>query len=285
MIPNVDPHSSRLQFGLIGHPVEQSLSPLLFRFLFDLQGFNAEYTAWDVKSVELEETLQRIRVSRIEGVNVTIPHKADVISYLDVIDHVASCIGAVNCVARKNDQLIGYNTDYIGIVQTLLPYRSVIDQSTVAVLGAGGAARAAIYALLTVFDPRCIMICNRTPENAEYIILDFRLLKKNIQMEYIHPDNLINFQLDQVINCIPNNHLNNLISSQQKLFYRTKLFFDLNYRSNKNDVTDCFGNPEMKFINGMEMLVHQAAESYKIWTGQSMPISQSVDYLNGWIKR
>ena len=125
--------------GLIGHPVEHSFSPPMHNAAFDELGMDYAYVAFDVNPAELQKAIEGARSLNIKGFNVTIPHKIDVMKYLDEIDDVAELIGAVNTIDFKN--LKGYNTDGIGAVRAIEEVTSIKNKNVV-IAGAGGASRA-----------------------------------------------------------------------------------------------------------------------------------------------
>ena len=125
--------------GLIGHPVEHSFSPPMHNAAFDELGMNYAYIAFDVNPDNLKSAINGAKALNIKGFNVTIPHKIEVMQYLDELDDVARLIGAVNTIDFKN--LKGYNTDGIGAVRAIEEVSSIKDKDVI-VAGAGGASRA-----------------------------------------------------------------------------------------------------------------------------------------------
>ena len=159
-------------FGLIGHPVHHSLSPEFQNKLLNLFDINAAYLAFDIEKDQFENIKTTMKTLNIKGLNVTVPYKESIIPFLDKIDDSAKRIGAVNTIENINGQLIGYNTDVLGFVKMLKELDVGLDRHKVVVLGAGGAAKAIVFAFekLGVVD---IMLYNRTIENADRLLENF----------------------------------------------------------------------------------------------------------------
>lgn len=130
--------------GLIGHPVEHSFSPPMHNAAFNKLGLDYAYVAFDVNPDDLKSAIEGADALNIKGFNVTIPHKIEVMQYLDELDEVAELIGAVNTIDFKN--LKGYNTDGIGAIRAIEEVSTVKDKDVI-VAGAGGASRAISFTL------------------------------------------------------------------------------------------------------------------------------------------
>jgi shikimate dehydrogenase len=163
-IQRVDSHT--VLFGVIGDPIRHSKSPIMMNRAFRETGVNGVYTAFHITADKLGDFIAGVRAMGIRGVNVTIPHKLDVMQYLDRIDESAAAIGAVNTIVNDNGVLTGYNTDGIGYVRSLKEEAEPqLAGKRIVVLGAGGAARGIVYAL-TKEAPASITIANRTEQRA-----------------------------------------------------------------------------------------------------------------------
>jgi shikimate dehydrogenase len=171
----------RMLFGLFAHPVHHSLSPVMHNAAFTELGLAHYYQAFDIHPEQLESAIQGIRALGIRGVNVSIPHKENVIPYLDEIDDEARIIGAVNTIVHQRDgSLKGYNTDGAGYVQSLLAETGIpLPQTQTLLLGAGGAAKGiAVYLLKNGCSQ--LTITNRTAEKASELALQ---LERYIQQQ------------------------------------------------------------------------------------------------------
>jgi shikimate dehydrogenase len=160
-------------YGVFGDPVRHSRSPVMLNRAFAVAGVNAVYAAFHVLPGTLRQAVEGIRALGFGGVNVTLPHKVEVMEYLDEIDEGARFIGAVNTIVNDGGRLIGYNTDGIGYVRSLKEETGVsLAGKTLLVIGAGGAARGVVYALAQE-RPARIVIANRTAERARALAADF----------------------------------------------------------------------------------------------------------------
>lgn len=160
--------------GVFGDPIAHSKSPAMHNAALATAGVNGLYMPLHVRPEQLEAAVKGIVALGYRGVNVTIPHKEEVMKYLDVIDDSARLIGAVNTIVNDNGKLTGYNTDGIGYVRSLKEEAvPELAGKKIAVLGAGGAARGVIYAL-ALEKPERISILNRTAERAEALASDLR---------------------------------------------------------------------------------------------------------------
>lgn len=156
---------------MIGDPVEHSLSPRIFRLLFDELGVAAQYHALKTTPEELAGRVQNVRSGELGGLSVTIPHKEKIIASLDELSPLAAQMGAVNCVARDKQRAIGHNTDGRGFLLALDQAGAKLDGARVLILGAGGAARAAAFSAAQA-GARSVVIANRTPARAEAVAAD-----------------------------------------------------------------------------------------------------------------
>ncbi|WP_416294791.1 shikimate dehydrogenase [Paenibacillus illinoisensis] len=160
--------------GVFGDPIAHSKSPAMHNAALATAGVNGLYMPLHVRPEQLEAAVKGIVALGYRGVNVTIPHKEEVMKYLDVIDDSARLIGAVNTIVNDNGKLTGYNTDGIGYVRSLKEEAvPELAGKKIAVLGAGGAARGVIYAL-ALEKPERISILNRTADRAESLASDLR---------------------------------------------------------------------------------------------------------------
>lgn len=158
----------------MGDPIAHSKSPAMHNAALQAAGVNGMYMPLHVRPEQLESAIRGIVALGYRGVNVTIPHKEQVMQYLDVIDESARLIGAVNTIVNEEGKLTGYNTDGIGYVRSLKEEAvPELAGKRIAVLGAGGAARGVIYAL-ALEKPEQISILNRTADRAVALASDLR---------------------------------------------------------------------------------------------------------------
>ncbi|MYK39610.1 MAG: shikimate dehydrogenase, partial [Gemmatimonadetes bacterium] len=159
--------------GVIGDPVAHTASPAMHNAALRALNLNYVYAAFRVAPPTLPQALAGMRAFGIVGLNVTVPHKQAVMAHLDEISAEAQSIGAVNTIANRDGRLVGYNTDAFGIVQSLKADGGLDPlPPKVALLGAGGAARAVLYALLARDEVEEVLLLNRTVEKAAALAAD-----------------------------------------------------------------------------------------------------------------
>jgi shikimate dehydrogenase len=269
--------------GLLGSQIEHSLSPLIHNTAIDELKLPFFYGLFDIHSADfLERAIDGIRALGIVGVNVTAPFKERAVKFLDSLSAEAAEVQAVNTILNQDGTLIGYNTDIYGFSQPLLKYRERLEGETVAVLGSGGAARAVIHALKTTFKPHEILIVARNEQKAETLKDDFKRRSPSLKLTVCNiADDEIHARLAGsalIINATPvgsvvQPDLSDLFPDDAKIFSTRQIFYDLNYAPRE---TALMANAKLagvpNIISGVEMLLHQAAKSFELWTGQTMPI-------------
>lgn len=241
---------------LLGNPVSRSLSPAMQNAAFTALGIDCRYVLHEVTGEALAGAVAELRLEeRIQGANVTIPHKESVMPLLDTLDPLACRIGAVNTIGRKGAQLSGWNTDVEGFRRALDERGYQVGGKTIAVVGAGGAARAVAAALQPVADQ--IWIVARNPERA-------RRLCRDLEIERGGADGLQRLQeivgrADVVVNATPAD-----LPPPEWLRPGQRLF-DLRSR---------------RSLDGRAMLLHQGAASFEIWTRRKAPLEIMRAALN-----
>jgi shikimate dehydrogenase len=261
--------------GIIGDPVNHSLSPQMHNAAFKRKRMNYVYLPFHVRSSELKNAVLGMKALGIEGLNVTIPHKVRVVRYLDELDESAKTVGAVNTIANLNGKLIGYNTDGQAALDTLKAAGCCFDGGSVLILGAGGAARAIAYSLFPYVDR--IIIANRTISKAESLArLLRRLARKKVLVSSLSRIRLKEAisDADLVINATPvgmsSESSQSLIPSN---FMRPGIFvFDVVYNPPETQLLRNAKRAGARAINGVEMLVRQGALSFQLWTGIEPPL-------------
>ncbi|HIP17579.1 MAG TPA: shikimate dehydrogenase [Methanothermococcus okinawensis] len=252
--------------GLIGHPVEHSLSPIMHNEALRDKDLNYVYLAFDVHPNNLKYVVNGAKaLGTFSGFNVTVPHKIEIIKYLDEIDREAQLIGAVNTVKINDNRAIGYNTDGLGVRMSLEEEIGRVMGKNILVIGAGGAARAVSFELA---KNNSITIVNRTVENAKTLAADIsKKLNKNVCYGGLNIDIE---DYDILIHTTPVGMYPNI---------NTKPLIDVNKINKDMVVMDLIYNPRetvllkesrkrgAKTINGLGMLIYQGAIAFEIWTG------------------
>jgi shikimate dehydrogenase len=257
-------------FGIIGDPVEHSLSPRMHNAAFKELNLDNIYVPFHVEREKLEEAIFGAYSLGIRGLNITIPHKTEVIKYLDYLDIAAGLIGAVNTIEFGENGAVGHNTDGIGAVRAIEEITPVKDKK-ILILGAGGASRAICFQIL-LSGAKNIVIANRTVEKAtelkddliekldhEVSVIDMGL---ELQKEIEDTDILIN---TTPIGMYPNINQKPLIT--EAMMHPNLIVNDIVYNPIKTGLLKEADNAGAKTISGIKMLMYQGIESFKIWTG------------------
>jgi len=256
-------------FGLLGHPVGHSMSPLMHNDAFVALGIDNYYQAFDVAPERLEKAVVGMKALGISGFNVTIPHKVAIMEFLDEIDGEAKTIGAVNTVVNENGRFVGYNTDGQGYLDALLEDISeeTLHQANVLIIGAGGAARA-IVTVLSRFGTKRLVICNRTVEKAEVLAKECSQ-KTEISTMTIADAEAALEQFDVIVNTTSVGMSPNIDAkpiSLEKL-KEDALVSDLIYNPLETALLKEAKQRGGKTQNGVGMFVGQGALAFKKWTG------------------
>jgi len=259
--------------GVIGDPIEHSLSPIMHNAAFNHLNLDYVYVAFHVKKGKAKEAIEAMKTFKIKGLNVTIPHKIDIIDYIDKIDETAKLIGAVNTLKLEKGEVWGFNTDGLGCIRALEEITSLKDKN-VLILGAGGASRAVAFQLISE-NIENLYILNRTPKKAEKIAEDIKTntgtrifagglehLKEKIK----NADILIH---TTPVGMHPKTDEKPLITAE--MMHKNLIVKDLVYNPPKTTLLKEAEKAGAKTISGIKMLVYQGAESFKIWTGQKAP--------------
>jgi shikimate dehydrogenase len=162
--------------GILGYPIEHSLSPKMHNAVFEKLNMDYIYLAFEIKENYLKSAVSGIKALNIKGVNVTLPYKERIVEYVDELSKEAQVLSAINTIVNKNNKLKGYNTDVVGFCKSLQRFNIDLTNKTVLLIGAGGAAKALTYALTTYYKLKKLIIANRTYSRAEELIKKFLLI-------------------------------------------------------------------------------------------------------------
>ena len=264
--------------GLIGYPIKQSFSPFIHNVAAELTGTKIIYMPFEVHSSNLKNAVRGMVALGLKGFNVTVPHKVKVVDYVNKLSEEAAVIGSVNTVVNELGKLIGYNTDVNGILDSLIPHKSQISGNEVCVIGAGGSARAVIYTLIRNFKPQKIYLVNRTEQHAEALKQHFKSKMKfdGIDTKELQQPDLINVlsNCSLIVNSTPVGMyptIDDSVLSTADVFVKDQIVFDLVYNPVKTKFLQLADSRNAVTINGLNMLVQQAAKSFNLWTGNEFP--------------
>ena len=264
--------------GLIGDPVEHSMSPAMHNAAFAASGLDFIYIPFRVEKERLEEAIGGMRGLNIRGLNVTIPHKVAVIPFLDGLDELAGKIGAVNTIVNEDGRLTGHNTDAGGFLRALAESGIEPAGKKVVVLGAGGAARAIAFTLAG--NGASPVIMNRKLEFGWAVSLAGQLEQAfSIKVEALE---LNDANLEAALR--PADILVNATSVgmspgtndtpvPRRLLKPELAVFDVVYNPRKTRLLTEAGAAGAVTISGLEMLVWQGALAFEIWTGRKAPVA------------
>jgi len=263
---------------LLGDPVTHSRSPLIHNTALQHQGHNMIYVATRVAKGAVREGIHGLRALHLAGANVTIPHKQAVLPFLDEVRTRAQAVGAVNTIIVDDaGKLIGDNTDIDGFLQPLMPYQAALQGASAVILGAGGAARAAAYALLDAFRLDRLTLAARRPAQAEALATHLAAHDPNSALHVVplnRADRLVQ-QASLVVNTTPVGMHPRTDATPWPTpddFSGEHLVYDLIYNPRKTRLLREAEARGAATIGGLDMLIGQAAAAYEAWTGTAMPI-------------
>jgi len=257
-------------FAVIGDPIDHSLSPIIHNAAYRELEMDCTYIAYRVAQGELATGIESLKKIKISGFNVTIPHKIEMMKYLDNLDENCKKIGAVNTVLNDDGILRGFNTDMDGFLEPLKRKEIEIKNAKILMLGAGGAARA-IIAGFQKEDAKEITIVNRTKSRGDELANFSRELGLDSVSKSIGDINNLDSEFDIIVNAssLGLNNEKNIIPS--KLFDEQTAVYDIVYKPIKTDLINIAKEKKSKIIFGYEMLLGQAIRSFEIWLDKQAP--------------
>jgi len=259
-------------YGVAGDPVSHSLSPVMMNSAFRRENVNAVYVALHAK--KLTDLLACVQGIPIHGLSVTMPYKQDIVSELDNSDQPTQKTGACNTVVRAQDgRLYGFNTDVYGVVAPL-EQRMNLQGASVLVLGAGGAARAAVFGLKARGAE--VYILNRTAATAQK-------LARQAQAKTVKRTDLKKQHFDAIINATPlgmGTSKQSPLEEKELKELKAKYLFDLVYNPLETRLMKMAQAAGMQVISGVEMFVQQGAHQFEIWTGKPAPVAEMQYVVN-----
>ena len=268
-------------YGILGWPVEHSRSPAMQNAAFRAVGLDGNYVCFSVHPDDVADAVRGLKALGVRGANVTVPHKEAVIRWLDEVTPEARAIGAVNTIVRSLDRLVGHNTDAPGLARSLDEAGVGLEGARVVVLGAGGAARAAVVGLAGR-GARSIVVAARRSEQAEQLKVDlahvcggcdlttsdlsrealasyFRdadLLVQSTSATLANAPDAVGFAAELAIEALP----------------AGASVLDLVYRPRETTVLARARERGLKTVDGLGMLLHQGALAFELWTHMPAPV-------------
>ena len=269
--------------AVVANPIKHSISPFIHNRAFEATHTNGVYLAWEIEGTDLAETVANIRRYQMFGINLSMPYKEQVIPYLDQLSEETRLIGAVNTVVNREGTLIGYNTDGKGFFKSLPSFK--ISGKRMVLLGAGGAAKAILaQAILDSVSQVSVFVRSSSIEKTRPYLeklqnetgfkVDLFALEdvSELQARITDSDLLVNATsvgMDGVSQPIPTS-----IVLPEKI-----LVADVIYQPFETPFLKWARNQGNHAVNGLGMLLYQAAEAFQLWTGKEMPTDQIWELL------
>ncbi len=262
--------------GVIGDPVEHSLSPVMHNAAFQALDLDYVYVAFHVHRANLAAAISGMRALGLRGLNATIPHKVGVLPLLDAVDPLARQIGAVNTIVNDEGRLTGHNTDAAGFLQALVQNKFSPENKNVVIIGAGGAARAVTLALAG--RGAHLIVLNRTPQTAADLVtrvkqafadsqaIGLEMSDENLRAAVGDADLIVNttsvgMRPEVGLSAVP-----------ARLIEPHHTVFDIVYSPVQTRLLRDAGLSGARTISGLDMLVWQGAVAFELWTGQKAPV-------------
>lgn len=268
----------------MGNPIGHSLSPLMHNAAFEEKGLDFVYVPFEVKERDLKKAIDSIRYLGLAGVNITIPYKEKALKYMDELSEQAKLVGAINTVVNRGGKLIGDNTDGLGFIQSLKENISFEPKGkNVCILGAGGAARS-IVAALAEAEVQKIIISNRTIQRALLLSSYFQQKFPQVHFQLIPLEKKAIAESFSEIDLFINSSslgMNGRDSIDLPFSHLQKhcIVYDIVYKPLFTNILCDAADLGLSIMNGLEMLIHQGALSFKLWTQCEAPIKRMKEVL------
>lgn len=271
--------------GLIGNPVEHTLSPVLHNTLADMLGQNLAYLPFPVEQGNLEQAIAGAWALNLLGLNVTVPYKSEVLPFLKEIDSLAEQIGAVNTLVRVEGGYKGYNTDMPGLYRAMCEDGIGLEGEKVLILGAGGVARA-VALLCAEKGAGEIIILNRTLEKAQAIAEEVNALTENKKVQAWRLEEYKRLPADaeylaiQTTSVGMHPHVDAAVIEDAAFYRRIHTGYDLIFNPWETKFMKLVQEQGGKAYNGLKMLLYQGVIAYELWTGISVK-QEDAQYVYG----
>ena len=253
-------------FGVLGNPIEHSMSPLIHNDAFEKHSINGVYLPFCVEDNELQQAVEGLKALGAGGFNVTVPFKSRILPYIDVLDDFANEVGAVNTVVIKDGQLYGYNTDGPGFVKGLLTLTKRVEDKNVLIIGAGGAARG-IYFALAKSGVAKLDLANRTVSSAEQIVADYHGSIRSNAISLVEAERSLG-QYDIIIQTTSVGLADDNASPLSlKELNQHAIVCDIIYNPLQTRILKEAKERGNQVQNGVDMFVYQGALAFELWTG------------------
>lgn len=271
--------------ALLGDPVSHSLSPTMHNPAFEQNGIDFAYVPLRVKSNDLQTAVQALRIFNFRGANITLPHKQDIIPFLDEISDLSRLIGAVNTIVNDNGRLLGTTTDPDGFLEAFREVGNAFAGQAVAILGNGGSARTIAVTLLTQDVPSRVILVGRDETKTQNLAQEISssLKKNHAQASALKLETCtfagyskISREVQIVVNATPVGMHPNSASSPLNPgdLQAGQIIYDIVYVPEETQLIRDAQAMGLKTVGGLGMLVHQGRASFELWTGTKPEAAQ-----------
>ena len=257
---------------VIGKPIKHSLSPLIHNYWIKKYQLGLEYKKMEVEKESLSSLIENLREGKITGLNITLPYKKDIISYIDEVSYSAKDIGAINTVFLRGNKVYGENTDGIGFTRALEKKTKFnFSNKSIYILGAGGASYGIISELIKK-KVKKIYVTNRTKQRTIQLLNFFKTKNKEINLEFVEWEDLVpNSDVDLIINTTSFGMKDNeCLKIDINNIRDTLIFVDIIYSPKETELLKLFKKEGFVCMNGLSMLIEQAAVSFELWFNISL---------------
>ncbi len=257
---------------VIGKPINHSLSPVIHNFWIKKYQIDLEYKKMEVDKGSLPSLIEKVRRREITGLNVTLPYKKDIIMYIDEISHTAKDIGAINTIFLKKNKVYGENTDGIGFTRSLEKQTEFkFINKSIYILGAGGASYGIISELIKK-KVQTIYVANRTKQKTIQLINYFKSKNHELNLKFVDWEDLSpGSDVDLIINTTSFGMMENeSLEINIKNLKDTLILVDIIYNPKETELLKFFRKKGFYCMNGLNMLIEQAAVSFKLWFNISL---------------
>ena len=260
-------------FAIIGDPIAHSLSPVLHNYWFKKYNISAEYNLLSIKENELESTINDVRKKKLDGINITLPYKQKVISFIDQLINDAKSTNSVNTIyLNDNNIIVGENTDVFGIQAAYLKEISNVKNKKALIIGAGGVSPSMIFALQKS-KLQNISIINRTNEKSIFLKKKFNYI--NILKWKLLEEELKNF--DIIINATSLGLKNgNDFEFNFNIIKKDAIYIDLIYNPIETKTLKFLKESKIKTFNGLNMFIYQGQKSFYLWNKINPEIDEEL---------
>ena len=245
------------KYLVIGNPIEHSLSPKLHNYWFEKNNIDANYNRRKIDKSKIQETINELKNNKLDGINVTVPFKNDVIPFLDTLSEESQITQSVNTIYKQDKKLVGHNTDIKGFELSLKETKFDLENKTIFILGAGGVVPSIIYSLEKLGVSK-IIVSNRTKQKTE------NLKKFFSNISIVDWGDQPNFDIIINATSLGLNKEDN-IDLNFKNINKEKLFYDVIYNPKETNFLRTGKSLGCKVSNGKMMFIYQAIEAFKLW--------------------